>query len=41
MPTMQKLIKIIKENIEFIIEQIMNNKSTGMKEIINNIVQVA
>lgn len=31
---------VIKENIEHIKEQIINNKSTGIKDMINNVVQI-
>lgn len=41
MPTMQRLLMIIKENIEYIKEQILKNKSTGIKDMINNVVQTA
>lgn len=41
MPTMQRLINIIKENIEYIKEQIMNNKTIGIKTMIDNAVQAA
>ena len=41
MPTMQRLINIIKENIEYIKNQIMNNKSIGIKTMIENAVQAA
>lgn len=39
MPTMEKLIKIIKENFEYIKEQLINNKKTGINEIINDVIQ--
>ena len=41
LPTMQKIVIIIKENIEYIKEQIMNNKSTGIKDIIYDVAQTA
>ena len=35
---MEKLIKIIKENFEYIKEQLINNKKVGLDEIINDVV---
>lgn len=38
LPNMEKLIKIIKENFEYIKEQLINNKKVGLDEIINDVV---
>ncbi len=39
LPTMEKLIRIIKENFEYIKERLINNKKTGINDIINDVIQ--
>ena len=39
LPTMEKLIRIIKENLEYIKERLINNKKTGINDIINDVIQ--
>lgn len=39
LPTMEKLIRIIKENFEYIKERLINNKRTGINDIINDVIQ--
>jgi len=39
LPTMEKLIKIIKENIEYIKQRLMNNKTTGIENFISDVIQ--
>ena len=41
LPTMQKLISIIKENFEYIKDRLINNKPSGINEMINNVIQSA
>lgn len=41
MPTMQRLVSLLKENIESIKEQIMNNKAISIKNMIDDAVQMA
>ena len=36
---MEKLISLIKENIEYIKERLISNKSSGINDIINNVIQ--
>ena len=39
LPVMQKLISIIKDNYEYIKQRLINNKSSGIDEIINDVIQ--
>lgn len=39
LPTMERLVRIIKENFEYIKEQLINNKRTGINDIINDVIQ--
>ncbi|MDD6879087.1 MAG: ankyrin repeat domain-containing protein [bacterium] len=39
MPNMKRLIELIKENYEYIKERLLNNKSTGINDIINDVIQ--
>lgn len=39
LPTMEKLISIIKENFEYIKERLFSNKSSGINDIINDVIQ--
>jgi hypothetical protein len=39
LPTMEKLISIIKENLETIKERLISNKSSGINDIINDVIQ--
>ena len=39
LPTMEKLIRIIKENFEYIKERLINNKKTGITDLINDVIQ--
>lgn len=41
MPSMEKLIQLIKANFDVIKQQLINNKKTGINEIINNVIQTA
>lgn len=39
LPTMEKLIKLIKDNFEYIKNQLINNRKTGINDIINDVMQ--
>lgn len=39
LPTMEKLIGLIKENFEYIKNQLINNKKSGINDMINDVIQ--
>ena len=39
MPSMQRLINLIKENFEYIKERLISNKNTGISDYINDVIQ--
>lgn len=39
LPTMERLIQIIKENFEYIKQRLINNKTTGIDDIISDVIQ--
>ena len=40
MPRMERLIQIIKENLEYIKDRLLNNKSTGIGDIIKDVIKI-
>ncbi len=39
MPSMERLITLIKENFEYIKQRLINNKTTGINDFINDVIQ--
>ena len=39
MPSMQRLVNLIKENFEYIKERLISNKNTGISDYINDVIQ--